>query len=108
MKSANKFKYIYSYKNNSRIGHVQYRNDTELKTIFIEAIWVDPAYRELGVGNEMMQKMKIICDQSRAKMMILWVDRGFKAFSLNKWYKRHGFKSIKPFKKTRAMVYHGK
>jgi GNAT superfamily N-acetyltransferase len=100
-----KFRYIYCYNGSEKIGVATYSHDRELRTIFLESIFVELKYRDLGTGNYLLGRIKEIAKNRHAKLIILTVDRGFKDFSLFKWYKRYGFKSVKPFKQTRAMFY---
>lgn len=84
---------IFAKKGNSVIGICMgYVNDTKNKVAYISTIAVLPKYRNLKIGNKLINEFKICAKNNKMKIIKLYVHSNNK--NAIKFYERNGFKSI--------------
>ena len=79
--------------NNETVGFAAYyRNDAATKTAYISVVVIDPEYRGMGLGTEIIKNVIDDCDKNGYERIRLEVDKNNqKAIRL---YQKFGFKKV--------------
>jgi len=75
-----------------------FKNDN--KTAYLDSLSVSEDVRKKGIGTELQKLREGLAKEMGYKYVVLWVKKGT---WMRNWYKRRGYKYLKPYKEEKAV-----
>jgi len=79
---------VYYITDDERFKFALYKYHKDKHIIFLSSVFVEEAYRNKGIGNEILNEAEIIAKQHNANLIMLQCKR---QSWVRDWYIRHGY-----------------